>query len=74
MMNLITLIIKLWQKTRFIRTIFSFPECRFYPSCSDYAIQSIKTHGGFKGLFMAFKRVCKCHPLSEGGVDYVTSD
>ena len=42
--------------------------CRFYPSCSQYAIESIQKYGFF-GLFKAFIRILKCSPLSKGGFD-----
>jgi putative membrane protein insertion efficiency factor len=47
------------------------PSCRFYPTCSDYAYQAIKGHGVASGLVLAAKRLLKCHPLNEGGVDPV---
>ncbi len=45
--------------------------CRFYPSCSHYAIEAIELHGGAKGGLLAIKRLCRCHPFAEGGVDPV---
>lgn len=45
--------------------------CRFYPSCSSYAIQAIKKHGLYKGILLAIKRILKCHPFHEGGYDPV---
>lgn len=45
--------------------------CRFYPSCSDYAAQAIAAHGPAKGSWLAARRICRCHPFSEGGVDPV---
>lgn len=45
--------------------------CRFYPSCSDYAAEAIREYGACKGSFMAGKRLCKCHPWHPGGVDIV---
>lgn len=45
--------------------------CRFYPSCSEYAAQAIQEYGAAKGSLMACKRLCKCHPWHEGGVDLV---
>jgi putative membrane protein insertion efficiency factor len=45
--------------------------CRFYPSCSEYAAQAISEYGAVKGSLMAGKRLCKCHPWHEGGVDLV---
>jgi hypothetical protein len=43
--------------------------CRFYPSCSDYMILSIKKYGVNKGMSKGLLRVFKCHPFSKGGVD-----
>jgi len=45
--------------------------CRYHPSCSAYAVQAIQTHGLPRGLFLAFKRIVRCHPWSEGGFDPV---
>jgi putative membrane protein insertion efficiency factor len=45
--------------------------CRFSPSCSTYAIEALKKHGLMKGLFLAIKRLLRCHPWNEGGVDPV---
>ncbi|MBT8367658.1 MAG: membrane protein insertion efficiency factor YidD [Deltaproteobacteria bacterium] len=47
------------------------PACRFYPSCSEYAYQAIVRHGLLKGLFLAIKRILRCHPFNPGGVDSV---
>lgn len=45
--------------------------CRFYPSCSAYARDSILTHGLIKGLLLSFARILKCHPFHPGGIDPV---
>jgi putative membrane protein insertion efficiency factor len=45
------------------------PACRFYPSCSEYAIQAIGYYGPLRGLAKAAWRLLRCHPLSRGGVD-----
>ncbi len=45
--------------------------CRFYPSCSDYAKDAIQYHGAARGSYLAFRRVCRCHPFSAGGLDPV---
>lgn len=47
------------------------PACRFYPSCSAYAHQAIKRHGPKKGLYLAIRRILRCHPFHPGGVDPV---
>ena len=45
--------------------------CRFYPSCSDYAAQAIDLHGPAHGSLLAARRLCKCHPWHPGGLDPV---
>lgn len=45
--------------------------CRFYPSCSSYAIDALKIHGTFAGFWLALKRLLRCHPWHPGGVDPV---
>jgi uncharacterized protein len=45
--------------------------CRFYPSCSEYAREAIQLHGAAYGSWLATKRLCRCHPFSQAGVDLV---
>jgi putative membrane protein insertion efficiency factor len=45
--------------------------CRFYPSCSEYTLIAIKTHGAFYGLLLGIKRILRCHPWHPGGFDPV---
>ncbi|MBY6310327.1 membrane protein insertion efficiency factor YidD [Alcaligenes faecalis] len=47
------------------------PRCRFYPTCSQYAIQALRTHGPFKGTWLAARRIVRCHPWHPGGHDPV---
>jgi len=43
--------------------------CRFYPSCSEYAVQALKKYGLLKGLRLSAMRILRCHPLNPGGYD-----
>jgi putative membrane protein insertion efficiency factor len=45
--------------------------CRYTPSCSEYAVQALKKHGPLKGLGLAVRRICRCHPWGGGGYDPV---
>jgi putative membrane protein insertion efficiency factor len=47
------------------------PTCRFYPTCSHYAVQAVEKYGAWKGFWLAVKRVLKCHPFHPGGYDPV---
>ena len=47
------------------------PRCRFYPSCSSYGLEAIQLHGAFKGSYLTIRRLLKCHPFHEGGIDPV---
>jgi putative membrane protein insertion efficiency factor len=45
--------------------------CRFYPTCSEYTMGSVKKFGVLKGVFLGTKRIFKCHPFNPGGIDHV---
>jgi putative membrane protein insertion efficiency factor len=45
------------------------PCCRFYPTCSSYALEAVTKYGALKGGFLAIKRILKCHPFNAGGYD-----
>lgn len=47
------------------------PACRFHPTCSAYAAGALERHGALKGSWLAVRRVLRCHPFHEGGVDPV---
>lgn len=47
------------------------PACRFYPSCSTYAVDAIARFGALRGSAMAVRRLARCHPWHPGGVDFV---
>lgn len=45
--------------------------CRYYPSCSQYAVDAVREHGALIGAFLASRRLCRCHPWALGGPDFV---
>ena len=47
------------------------PSCRYTPTCSEYAVQALKKHGPFKGLYLAIRRILRCHPWGGSGYDPV---
>lgn len=47
------------------------PSCRFTPTCSQYAMEAILKHGPFKGLYLSFRRILRCHPWGGHGYDPV---
>ena len=66
--RLLLLLIKFY---RLILSPFLGNNCRFYPSCSEYAFEAIEKHGPFRGFYLAVKRIFKCHPFHKGGYDPV---
>lgn len=68
MKHLMRLLIKFYK--RFISPLFP-PRCKYYPSCSQYALDAYEKHGFFKGTLLAVWRILRCNPWSLGGVDYV---
>ena len=55
---------------RFISPILG-PRCRFYPSCSAYALEAVQVHGALRGSWLAARRLSRCHPFHPGGIDLV---
>ncbi|MBI1954604.1 MAG: membrane protein insertion efficiency factor YidD [Proteobacteria bacterium] len=66
------LIIALIYSYRFCISPFIPGRCRFVPTCSQYAIHAIEYHGVLKGLWLALKRLCRCHPYGSYGYDPIS--
>ncbi|WP_210204967.1 membrane protein insertion efficiency factor YidD [Pleionea mediterranea] len=68
MRKLLILIIRLYKKA--LSPLLG-DRCRFYPSCSSYAIEALEKHGVLRGSWLSIKRILRCHPLNDGGNDPV---
>ncbi|MDJ0316576.1 MULTISPECIES: membrane protein insertion efficiency factor YidD [Arthrobacter] len=68
--NTLIIVLKLYR--RVVSPIYG-QVCRFFPSCSAYALEAVTVHGAVKGSFFAARRVVRCHPWSAGGLDPVPS-
>lgn len=66
MTSILLLLLKFYQY--FISPLLG-NNCRFYPTCSEYAKDAITSHGNIKGLWLAVKRIIKCQPFCDGGYD-----
>lgn len=62
-------LIKIYRK--FISPLKGGSTCRYYPTCSSYALQAIEKYGSLKGTFLSVRRIIKCNPFFSGGVDPV---
>lgn len=68
MQQLLILLVKAYRY--FISPLVA-SHCRFYPSCSHYAIEAINQHGALRGSWLSLRRLLRCHPLHPGGYDPV---
>jgi len=74
-MNFFTyFLIKLIKVYKFLLSPLLGDTCRYFPTCSDYSIESLKKYGLLKGLFLSFKRILSCHPWGKGGFDPVQKE
>ena len=74
-MNILTyILIKLIKCYKFLISPLFGQSCRYLPTCSEYSIEALKTHGFFKGLFLSTKRILSCHPWGQGGFDPVKKE
>ncbi len=65
MKNLLIKLIKYYQKL----PISTHANCKYIPTCSNYALSVINDYGSFKGSLLTIKRIVKCNPFSKGGID-----
>ncbi|UUW90940.1 membrane protein insertion efficiency factor YidD [Pimelobacter simplex] len=65
------LLIGLVRGYQLVVSPFLGPSCRYYPSCSAYAVEALRVHGAIKGTWLAIRRLLRCHPWAPGGVDHV---
>lgn len=70
MKHVIVALLKAW---RLVLSPLYGQVCRYYPSCSAYALGAVETHGALRGSWLALRRVGRCHPWTPGGVDLVPS-
>jgi len=68
--------IKFYQKTLsrdtgFLSYFFSERTCRFHPTCSQYTYEAVEKFGVFKGGWLGLRRIVRCHPWSDGGIDEI---
>lgn len=68
LIHLLIFILSIWHK---LVSPFFGERCRFYPSCSEYAMEALKKHGLMRGFMLSTRRVFCCNPLHEGGLDPV---
>lgn len=61
-------IINFYQKRL---SLFKKPSCVFYPTCSEYTKQALEKYGVFKGIFLGFKRILRCHPWQKNQIDKI---
>ena len=65
--RLLMLPIRAWR----LLSVHLPPRCRFHPSCSQYALEALSLHGAGRGTWLAIRRVGRCHPWHDGGLDPV---
>ena len=74
-MNILTKItIKFIQGYKIVISPLIGESCRYFPTCSSYSIDALKTFGFFKDLYLSFKRIMSCHPWNKGGFDPIKKE
>lgn len=67
--RILILLIKFYRK--YLSPLKKTPTCIYTPTCSMYALEAIQKYGALKGVFLAVKRILRCHPFHKGGYDPV---
>lgn len=67
--TLLVTLVRFYQQT--LHGFFGYGSCRFTPTCSQYMIEALETHGPFRGLALGIWRILRCNPFSRGGYDPV---
>ncbi len=65
------LLIQLVRAYRYLLSPLLGNHCRYYPSCSEYALSALEQHGALRGSWMSVRRLARCHPFHAGGFDPV---
>lgn len=68
MTSILLILIRAYQ--RFLSPYLA-PSCRFYPSCSSYAVEALGRYGAWRGSYLTLRRLLRCHPFHAGGHDPV---
>ena len=69
-----SILIKIIKMYQFLVSPMLGHSCRYFPTCSEYTIDALKTYGFFKGGYLSLKRILSCHPFKEGGIDPVKKE
>ncbi len=62
---ILVILIRIYQQ--FISALLPFNQCKFYPTCSEYSLEAIESHGVFHGIWLSTRRILKCHPYNNSG-------
>ena len=74
-MNIFTkILIKFIKIYKYFLSPLTGHSCRYFPTCSDYSIEALETHGFIKGIYISLKRILSCHPWGESGHDPVNKE
>ncbi|MBI4051560.1 MAG: membrane protein insertion efficiency factor YidD [Elusimicrobia bacterium] len=64
-------VLEVFAFLRVLRAWFLPPSCRFFPSCSEYAVEAVQRYGVFRSLPVVLGRLFRCHPWHPGGIDFL---